>query len=131
MRVIGLMSGTSLDGIDAALVEIEGRTPDEVHVRLAECLTVPYPPEHRARIHACIVSGSADAFCTLHAELGEWLASAAEQVAERAGVPLVEVDAIGSHGQTVWHRPPDEGRRGSTLQLGDPATIAERTGCTV
>src|SRR5690606_15087066 len=53
------------------------------------------------------------------------------RVCAEAEVPLEEVEVIGSHGQTVWHRPPEGGRRGSTLQLGDPATIAERTGIAV
>lgn len=125
------MSGTSLDGIDAALVEIEGSGPDDLRLAVRGSLTVPYAAERRERIHAAVVSGSAASLCGLHAELGEWFAEAAERVAGEAGVSLAETDAIGSHGQTVWHVPPADGQRGATLQLGDPATIAERTGCTV
>ena len=128
MRVVGLMSGTSLDGIDAALVEIGGSGVEDVSVRLVHALTVPYGDDHRRAIHDGIVAGSAGALCALHADLGEWLAAAAERVCAEAGVPLASVDAVGSHGQTVWHRPPAQGRRGATLQLGDPATVAERTG---
>src|SRR5690606_25636830 len=73
----------------------------------------------------------AESLCELGAELGEWFSEAAREVCGAAGVPLREVAVIGSHGQTLWHRPPEGGRRGSTLQLGDPATIAERTGCPV
>jgi anhydro-N-acetylmuramic acid kinase len=131
MRVIGLMSGTSLDGIDAALVEIGGSTEDDVKARLVRSLTVEYGDEQREAIHAAIVSGSAEALCGLHADLGEWLARAALRVCEEAGISPDSVDAIGSHGQTVWHRPPSPEHRGATLQLGDAATIAERTGIAV
>ncbi|HEU0014974.1 MAG TPA: anhydro-N-acetylmuramic acid kinase [Longimicrobium sp.] len=128
MRIIGLMSGTSLDGVDAALVDVSGETVGDVAIRVVHSLTVEYPAERRAAIHDAIVAGTADALCGLHAELGEWLAEAALRVCAEAGVDVGSVDAVGSHGQTVWHRPPSENRRGATLQLGDPATIAERTG---
>lgn len=131
MLIVGLMSGTSLDGVDAALVEVEGAGTEDVRFRLVHWLTAPYDEARREAIHAAILSGSAAALCDLHADLGEWLAEAAVRVCEEAGVPRERVDAVGSHGQTVWHRPPGDGRRGATLQLGDPATIAERTGCDV
>jgi len=124
------MSGTSLDGIDAALVAFEGGESD-LAWRVEGFLTVPYPPERRERIHRAIVDGSAAVICRLHAELGEWLAEAALELCRSVGVEPDEVDLIGSHGQTVWHEPPVGGRRGQTLQLGDAATIAERTGIPV
>jgi anhydro-N-acetylmuramic acid kinase len=126
--IVGLMSGTSLDGIDAALVEVEGADESDVSARLVRALTLPYDEARREAIHAAIVAGTAEALCGLHAELGEWLAEAAIRVCDEAGVGLDSVDAIGSHGQTVWHRPPSPEHRGATFQLGDPATIAERTG---
>lgn len=131
MLIIGLMSGTSLDGVDAALVEIDGETPETIRWRLAGFSTVGYSDARRAAIHGAILAGTADALCSLHADLGEWLAEAALRVCDEAGVDPARVAAMGSHGQTVWHRPPTQGMRGATLQLGDPATIAERTGCAV
>ena len=128
MRIVGLMSGTSLDGVDAALVQVEGSGTDDVAVRVVHALTLPYAEERRTAIHDAIVAGTAEALCGLHADLGEWLAEAALAVCVEAGIDVASVDAVGSHGQTVWHRPPAAGRRGATLQLGDPATIAERTG---
>jgi anhydro-N-acetylmuramic acid kinase len=125
------MSGTSLDGVDAALVEVEGEGPEDVRVRLLHALTVPYDDARRAAIHDAILAGSAESLAALHAELGEWFAEAALRVCGEAGVAAGEVDAVASHGQTVWHRPPTPGTRGATLQLGDPATVAERTGCAV
>lgn len=131
MRVIGLMSGTSLDGVDAALVEFEGRDERELHWSVEAFVTVPYDQDQRDRIHAAIVDGSASALCKLNVDLGEWLAEAVLRVCETAGVAPHEIDLIGSHGQTIWHEPPTSARRGATLQLGDAATIAERTGVPV
>ncbi|HEX2094473.1 MAG TPA: anhydro-N-acetylmuramic acid kinase [Longimicrobiaceae bacterium] len=131
MLIVGLMSGTSLDGVDAALVEIEGEGVEEVGFRLVHWLTVPYTEARRESIHGAILAGSAERLCGLHADLGEWLAEAALHVCEEAGVARERVAVVGSHGQTVWHRPPADGERGATLQLGDPATIAERTGWSV
>lgn len=133
MKVIGLMSGTSADGVDAALVEI-GAEGDRPAVRLIAHETVPYPPGLRERILALASGGSTEEVCHLNAYLGELFAEAAERAARRAGVSLTDVDLIGSHGQTIQHLPlpRPEGTHvvRSTLQIGEPAVIAERTGVT-
>lgn len=131
MLIIGLMSGTSLDGVTAALVSIEGGSVEELRWNLRGWCTLPYAEERRRTIHEGIVAGTASALCALNADIGEWFAEAAERVCQDSGMAMDRVDLIGSHGQTVWHIPPAEGVRGSTLQLGDAATIAERTGCPV
>lgn len=141
MRVVGLMSGTSLDGIDAALIEIEDSrragqarkraVGEAVRWSLVAFDTLPYPRERREEIHAAILEGDAAHLTRVHARLGEWFAEAVLRVCRAAGASLRDIDLIGSHGQTVWHQPPREGWRGSTLQLGCPATIAERTGIDV
>ncbi|CAN5727042.1 anhydro-N-acetylmuramic acid kinase [soil metagenome] len=130
MYVVGLMSGTSLDGVDAAVIEIGG-APDRPDWRLLTYLDVPYSPQQRNLIHDGIVKGSAATLCRLNVELGEWFADAVVRACEQAGIDRSEVAVIGSHGQTVWHEPPRGGRRGGTLQLGCAATIAERTGVPV
>jgi anhydro-N-acetylmuramic acid kinase len=130
LRVIGLMSGTSIDGIDAALVRFTGNGEGPPEWALEAFRFTPYTDERRDRIRAAIDSGGAAALALLHADLGEWLAEAALALCEAAGVAPETIAAVGSHGQTVWHAPPGE-RRGATLQLGCAATIAERTGCDV
>lgn len=131
MLIIGLMSGTSLDGVTAALVEIEGETISDLSWQLRGWCTVDYDDAQRRQIHDSIVGGGPAALCALNGDLGEWFAAAAQHVCEVAEVAIERVDLIGSHGQTIWHIPPAAGRRGSTLQLGDAATIAERTGLPV
>jgi anhydro-N-acetylmuramic acid kinase len=130
MLVVGLMSGTSLDGIDAALVEFSGH-PARPEWRLRAFVEAPYSAEQRTAIHDGIVSGTAASLCRLHADMGEWFADAVLRVCAEAGIEPDAVAAVGSHGQTVWHEPPRSDRRGSTLQIGCPATIAERTGIAV
>ncbi|MGZ3407596.1 MAG: anhydro-N-acetylmuramic acid kinase, partial [Polyangia bacterium] len=120
-RVVGLMSGTSLDGIDAALVAVDGRGAD-ARVALVDFRTTPYTPAQREAIHA-LFSSDAAALCQGNFQLGEWLADAARAIAGEHAI-----DLIGSHGQTVWHQPPSAGGVASTLQLGEPAVIAARTG---
>ncbi|MBI4278792.1 MAG: anhydro-N-acetylmuramic acid kinase [Armatimonadetes bacterium] len=123
------MSGTSVDGIDAALVEISGGGPS-ARVRLLAFENVPFSTDLRERILALCSpeTGTVDKVCAMNAELGELFAQAAMRVAERAGLGIAAVDLIGSHGQTVWHIPPASGVPGATLQIGEPAVIAERTG---
>jgi len=130
VRVIGLMSGTSADGVDAALVEWpEGDL--ERPFRLAAFREDRFPAELQRRIHDLaagrVAAGSVLAeLAGLDVELGERFAASARALAEQAGLPLSAIDAIASHGQTVAHHP----ERRATLQIGDPSVIAERTGCT-
>ncbi len=132
MKIIGLMSGTSADGVDAALVEIDER--ERPPLRLVAWEALPYPDGLRQRILATASGGSTEDVCHLNAYIGELFAEAAAKVAKQSGVPLSEIDLIGSHGQTVHHLPAArrEGERvvRSTLQIGEPAVIAERTGVT-
>lgn len=135
MNVIGLMSGTSGDGVDAALVSIEGGG-HALKVAPRASLTLTYPPALRERLLAAAADGGVAEVCRLNAALGEWFALAARRVARRAGLPLAEVHLIGSHGQTIHHLPkpvrePGVGMVRSTLQIAEPAVIAERTGVTV
>lgn len=126
------MSGTSADGMDAALVDIRG-TGHNLKVRLLAHRTFPYPQSFRVRLLEAMTSGTVADACHLNAALGEWFAKAALRLLKAARVPAGRVALIGSHGQTLRHLPrprrePGIGSVRSTLQLGDPAVIAERTG---
>lgn len=134
MLVIGLMSGTSADGVDAALADIRG-AGHKLKVRLLAHRTFPYPAGFRVRLLETMTSGTMADACHLNAALGEWFAKAALRLLKAARVPAGRVALIGSHGQTLHHLPrsrrePGIGAVRSTLQLGGPAVIAERTGIT-
>lgn len=131
MRVLGIMSGTSLDGMDLALVDIRGSYVSDFSWRVVEGRSLAYDDVRRTQILEAIESGSAERICRLHADLGEWFADAAVAFIEALEGEGDHIRLIGCHGQTVWHVPPEGGRRGATLQLGDPATLAERTGIDV
>jgi anhydro-N-acetylmuramic acid kinase len=127
VRVIGLISGTSADGIDAALVEWPDG-PDARPFELVAYREEPLPPALQERIHrlaaARVDGGEAlRELAALDVELGARFADAARRVADEAG-GLERVDAIASHGQTVAHHP----ELRASLQIGDPSVIAERTG---
>ena len=123
--MIGLMSGTSLDGIDAALVDIHGRRP---LVRPLGSRTTPYPSQLRARLLAAAEEAplSAGALARLHVAVGEHLAEAALGLCRTLRIPPARVALVGSHGQTIHHAPGAH----CTLQIGEPAVIAVRTGIT-
>ncbi len=123
---IGLMSGTSMDGVDAALVEL-GYTQDGVKVRLIASHTTAYPDEILTEL-LNVSAFSVDDVARLNFALGEVFGQAALDVIEQSGVSHDQIDVIGSHGQTVSHQPRSLGGAGATLQLGEPAVIAERTG---
>jgi anhydro-N-acetylmuramic acid kinase len=122
---IGLISGTSADGIDAALVDLGGTAP-----RLAAACTIPYPAPLRAELLGFMQGryrgDPVDQLLALDRALGVCFADAAAAVMRAANVSAHQVRAIGSHGQTLRHRPPV-----STLQAGDANEIAARTGITV
>lgn len=122
MLVAGVMSGTSLDGVDAAIVRISGPTA----VELLGFAHRPYRPAERRRIEAVLAGDTIQAVARLHASLAEW---AAEAVDAALLTTHVRADALGGivfPGQTVWHEPPLV-----TLQLGSPAILAERFGVRV
>ncbi len=131
MIIVGLISGTSADGIDAAVCEVTGAPPG-LQARIHHAITYPYPDGFQRRIHrACQPEHSpVDALCQLNADLGEHFAAAAQRAIAAAGLTAADVDLIGSHGQTVWHMVQPDGRVSSTLQIGEGAIIAERTGIT-
>ncbi len=134
MKFVGLMSGTSVDGIDAVLLELEpvdrgGRT--HLRWRVEAFRTVPFSPADRERILAALEGGTPRELALLHRDLGELSAAAVLALLEETGVDPGAVTAVGSHGQTVWHEPPSDAGRGVSLQLGCAATIAERTGIPV
>jgi anhydro-N-acetylmuramic acid kinase len=122
---VGLMSGTSLDGISAAVARF---VPDgeRYHAQLLAFHSHTYTHEQHDRLLAAFREGSAREYCRLAVDFGGWLADAAIAALAEAGVARSEVRAIGSHGQTLWHEPGH-----STWQLDAPAVIAERTGIAV
>ena len=128
---IGLMSGSSCDGVDAALVSVSG-TYETLHAELIAFVTVPYSDEMRERLLAA--SWNERDICALDGDLGLCLAGAAKQVlaTARANGFSSEPDYVASHGHTLAHIPPTTARpNGSTLQIGAAAVIAERMGLTV
>lgn len=131
MHIVGLMSGTSADAIDAALCDITG-TPPLLNARILHAITYAYPDGFQKRIlDACLPALShVDTLCQLNFDMGELFAAAALQVIEEAGLNPSEIDLIGSHGQTVWHMVQLDGAVSATLQVGEAALIAERTGIT-
>jgi len=133
---VGLISGTSMDGVDAALVEICG-SAERPRVRLLAALTVPYARPVRQRLQrlAAGESTTSGEIGQLNFLLGELFAEAALAVSRRARVSPKRLSVIGSHGQTIYHQgvPSREAGReiASTLQIAEPAVIAERTGVPV
>lgn len=129
---VGLMSGTSADAVDAALVTLSGTDARTVRCRLVAFLEMPLPAPLRERVRQAQAGVPLEtaAVARLHVALGEAFASATVEVCSRAGVDPGELAFVASHGQTVAHVPSGPGER-ATLQLGCPAVIAERTGATV
>ena len=157
--VVGVMSGTSLDGISAAVARFSQRTGDgapspanprardhqsqvchatvatvaplaaNLHTLNAELVGYahrPYSARERQALENAMQGGTAQDYCRLNADLGEWLAEAALGAMDAAGVKAHEVAAVASHGHTIWHEPGH-----STWQIGDASRIAERTSCAV
>lgn len=120
--LVGLMSGTSLDGISAAVVRFSETPGSRIGFDLLAYTSTPYSTEQRQRLGAALHGTSPAEYCRLNFDLGEWLAAAAVSAIAEAGVARADIAAIASHGQTVWH---EAGH--STWQFGEPAVIAERT----
>lgn len=137
MRLIGLMSGTSVDSIDAACVEIDG-TPGQHSITLISFVSHPWPEGLRSLIlNVCRADAPLQHITVLNFMVGEAFADAAIAAARSADWSISNVAAIASHGQTIWHQPNPisvgigYGMAAGTLQIGEPCVIAARTGCTV
>ena len=131
MLIIGLMSGTSADGVDAALVEVVGAAGD-LKTRLVCGRTFPYEPAMRERILECcdVDRSRVDLIADLNVSLAEVFAQGALRLIKEASVRREDVDLIGSHGQTIWHNVLPDGRVSASLQIVEAAVLAERTGVT-
>jgi anhydro-N-acetylmuramic acid kinase len=122
------MSGTSGDGVDSVLMRFSGKTPEILFHGF-----LPFSGRVRDEIaSACLPNGSAELICKLNVELGRLFGRAAVRLCADADVALSSIGFIGSHGQTIRHQPAKR-KNGisSTLQIGEPAEIAEITGCAV
>lgn len=129
--VVGAMSGTSADGVDVVVVNLEGHGRN-IRWRLVAKEIVPYPIDIKKKILASSERGGVRDACLLNYVIGFLFAKAIMSVMASSGISTSDVDAVGSHGQTVYHMPEykeigDIASRCS-LQLGNPAVIAETTG---
>ena len=131
--IIGLMSGTSADGITTALAEVAG-TGKTAKIRLQAYRTYPYPEKVRDLLFKLFAPGASTTkdVCEMNFVVGECFADAVLRFIGDTRLSNGDVDAVGSHGQTVWHQPIAEPVAGisaaSTLQIGEPAIISSRTG---
>jgi len=139
--VIGLMSGTSLDGVDAACCRVsrerpgeegEGLSPTAYELTVDGFCTVPYPRVVRERLAELCAEGTVEETSRLHTALAAMFADAARKAAKAADLRMTEVDLVASHGQTIRHLPEPEQVPGcdeplrSTLQIGDADALAAR-----
>lgn len=124
--VVGLMSGTSLDGIAAAVVRFSETGTGKIDAELLSFINRAYTSAERDRLAHALTGVSASEYCRLNFDLGSWLADAAVEAIAESGVSRLDIAGVASHGQTVWHEPGH-----STWQFGEAAVIAERTGLDV
>ena len=121
---LGMISGTSRDGVDTVLVSFEGNLP-----RLHETQCLPYPPGLADALKNMVEARqkpAAHELEKLDVRLGDFFSQAALALLEKAGLGSADITAIGSHGQTVWHEP--VGANPVSIQLGSPQRIANKTG---
>lgn len=136
--LVGLMSGTSVDGIDAAVIEVSPKDEGSkgVELRLLAFDNTPFPTEARNRIFELFDPAHAtiDKVGAMNMWLGELYAQATLSVIKKAGLTASQIYAVGSHGQTIYHAPENDMVDGynlhCTVQIGDGAVIANRTGIT-
>ncbi|GDX86466.1 anhydro-N-acetylmuramic acid kinase [Gemmatimonadota bacterium] len=124
--LVGLMSGTSLDGISAAVVRFREDAHGAITPELLAFVQHAYDAPFRSRLAAAMRAASPEEYARLDFDLGARLSDAAVAAMAEAGVARSDIAAIASHGHTVWHDPPR-----ATWQFGQPAVIAERTGLPV
>ena len=125
--IIGMLSGTSRDGVVAVLVSFNGNSMDMLH---ATC--TPYPPAIKQKLDQLLETGDApgkEVTSLLDETLGRFFARTAQSLVRESGMEMRDIRAIGSHGQNVWHQP--WGKHPVSIQLGRPELIAKNTSTTV
>lgn len=129
--VVGLMSGTSLDGIDAALVKIDENKNEELNIKIVNFLTIPFNNRIRSQLLDCCdeKNGTVDKICRMNFKIGELFAEVVYDLIDDSEISIDKLNLIGSHGQTVYHDVISRDFK-STLQIGAAGIIAERTGIT-
>ena len=131
LRVAGLMAGTSGDGVDVAIVDI-----DDQSQTLLGFGTVPYPVSLRKALFNLFEpqTSHVDDICHYNFVFGHFFSKALVSICNKTSIPLGSIDLIGSHGQTIYHNPSgrlySDCRIRSTLQIGEPSIIAQQTGIT-
>jgi anhydro-N-acetylmuramic acid kinase len=121
--LVGLMSGTSLDGISAAVVRFSRESSGAYTYDVLGMSVRHYEPAQRQTLARALTGATPAEYCRVNFDLGAWLADAAVRALAEAGIARDEVAAVATHGQTIWHEPGH-----STWQLGEAAVIAERVG---
>ncbi len=130
LTVMGLMSGTSVDGVDACLAKLQWNS-GQLQFEMLATHSVDMPTDLRSRLLQCMADKQIhlEAFCQLNVAVGELFADAALGLMQTYDIKPSQIGCIGSHGQTLYHWPPTKpGQLGGTLQIGEPAIIAEKTG---
>lgn len=125
LYAVGLMSGTSLDGVDAALVKINNAKHPTFE--MVDFVSISYPEELKQKVlkNSNPTTSNVQEICSLNVELSLTYVDAVKKVLEKASFSLEKLDFIANHGQTVWHNPNNmDGYASSTLQLGDAATLS-------
>ena len=125
LYAVGLMSGTSLDGVDAALVKIINKKNPTFE--MVEFVSIPYPEDLKQKVlkNSIPSTSNIQEICSLNVELSNKYVDSVKAVLDRASFDIKNLDFIANHGQTVWHNPANmDGLASSTLQLGDASTIA-------
>ncbi len=131
LNIIGLNSGTSLDGVDAAICSIEKR--DKFYINYLNGTVLDYPDIFRKKLKKILTNNSIGLYdlCMINAQLGDYFLDATKKIIKESSLNLSDIHLIGSHGQTFWHSPNKVNFLGrptkATLQLGDPSIIAEKT----
>lgn len=126
LYAVGLMSGTSLDGVDAALVKIINKKNPSFE--MIDFVSIPYPENLKQKVlkNSIPTTSNIQEICSLNVELSNKYVEAIKAVLEKSRFSIEKLDFIANHGQTVWHNPANmDGLASSTLQLGDPSTISQ------